>query len=329
MKEEEIRKRDVFDKYLELVEKDVNDFFNFSLFEQVFCPACGSEDYQIEFVKLGFSYVLCRKCSTLFVNPRPPSFILDKFYSSSPSTEFWVKEFFMPVAEARREKVFRPRAEQISKLVKKPFGNIIGDIGAGFGLFLEELKKLLPDNDYYAIEPSRLMVDILNMKGLKVIDKTFENMEGYNSFFDVLTAFELMEHIHNPGIFLKKVYTSLRPGGFFLLTTLNGKGFDILLLWEKSKSVSPPHHLNFFNPLSIKTLLEKIGFNEIEITTPGKLDWDIVEGMILRDGVDLGRFWNLIARELGIKEKMALQKWIAESNLSSHMMVIAKKPLSA
>ena len=61
------------------------------------------------------------------------------------------------------------------------------------------------------------------------------------------------------------------------MTTLNGRGFDILLLWNKSKSIAPPLHLNFFNPGSIRILLEKIGFQILEISTPGKLDWDIVE----------------------------------------------------
>ena len=64
------------------------------------------------------------------------------------------------------------------------------------------------------------------------------------------------------------------------MTTLNGLGFDIQQLWEQSKSISPPHHLNFYNTKSISLLLESSGFEIVEIATPGKLDWDIVEGMI-------------------------------------------------
>lgn len=326
MKEEDIRKRDVFDRYLELVEKDVRDFFDFNSFEQISCPACHSKDLSGEFIKLGFNYMACNRCSTLFVNPRPPFEILNKFYSSSPSTDFWIKEFFMPVAEARREKIFKPRAEYVSEFFGDISGSFIGDIGAGFGLFLEELKKLLPENEYVVIEPSLEMAEICRKKSLTTICSSLEDVAGFDNVFDLLTAFELMEHLYDPKIFLEKVYSLLKPGAYFLLTTLNGKGFDILLLWERSKSVSPPHHLNFYNPSSISLLLGEIGFTNIEATTPGKLDWDIVEGMMIRDGVDLGRFWKVIAKELNGLGKKTFQEWIVQNNLSSHMRVVAQKP---
>ena len=67
--------------------------------------------------------------------------MLNKFYSRSLSTSFWVNEFFKPVAETRREKIFRPRSEYVSKLFSENWEWVIGDIGAGVGLFLEELKK--------------------------------------------------------------------------------------------------------------------------------------------------------------------------------------------
>lgn len=326
MKEEDIRKRDVFDKYLELVEKDVKDLFDFGTFRHDNCPACHSSETTYEFTKIGFSYVICKKCGTLFINPRPPFEILNKFYSESTSTKFWAKDFFMPVAEARRKKIFRPRAEYISGLIGNVSDQKIGDIGAGFGLFLEELRKLLPHNKYLAIEPSPEMADLCRKNNLDTVCSSLEETIDFENVFDLLTSFELLEHLHNPEMFLKKVFSFLKPGGYLFATTLNGKGFDILLLWEGSKSIAPPHHLNFFNPVSIKLLLQKIGFVNIEVTTPGLLDWDIVEGMIVRDGISLGRFWDVLAKESDDSIKTTLQEWITKSNLSSHMRILAQRP---
>ncbi len=325
MKEEEIRKRDVFNKYLELVEKDIKESFEFSSFIETNCPACGSSDFLFEFEKLSFKYVSCKTCSTLFVNPRPPLEVLKKFYSNSPSTSFWVNEFFKPVAEVRREKVFKPRAEYISKVIDNNKKLVIGDIGAGFGLFLEEMKKMLPDNHYIAIEPSDDMAFICIEKGLETKRMFLEDIDDSEMCFDLLTAFELSEHLFDPVSFFKKAYSLLKPEGCLFLTTLNGKGFDIALLWEKSKSIASPQHLNFFNPTSIKYLLEGIGFEIVEISTPCMLDWDIVEGMIKNEGVRQGRFWEMLAEEGSGECKMELQKWISENNMSSHMRVIAKK----
>jgi hypothetical protein len=117
----------------------------------------------------------------------------------------------------------------------------------------------------------------------------------------------------------------LRKDGRMFLTTLNGMGFDIALLWEKSKSIMPPHHLNFFNPSSITILLKRCGFEAMEVSTPGKLDWDIVEGMIKKEGVKIGRLWDLIANSDNKDCKEELQDWISKNSLSSHMMVTAKK----
>jgi SAM-dependent methyltransferase len=326
MNEQDIRKREVFDRYLEMVGQDISVFFSDKRdFVEIPCQACGTQDYSFQFKKAGFDYVLCNVCSTLFVNPRPNSELLAKFYVESPSTSFWVNEFFKPVAEARREKIFRPRAEYLARKYGSEPEWIIGDIGSGFGLFLEELSKIWVGSTMIAIEPSREMSEICRSKGFEVLPCAFEDVEGWNGKFDLLTSFELFEHVFEPEAFLRKAWELLRPGGRLFLTTLNGKGFDIQVLWEKSKSVAPPHHLNFFNPRSVKMLLDRTGFLAEEISTPGQLDWDIVEGMIRNDGIDAGRFYNFLANEGTERCKKEFQEWITRNNLSSHLRLVARK----
>jgi SAM-dependent methyltransferase len=326
MKEEEIRKRSAFNRYLELVAEDVSTIFaDRKRFIRIDCPACGSKKYQAQFEKLGFTYVLCPDCGTLFVNPRPPSQLLMDFYTRSRSTSFFVHGFFLPVAEARREKIFRPRAENIRDTFPEKSKSVVGDIGAGFGIFLEELGNFWPSAKLIAIEPSIEMVDICRKKGLQVIPSSLEDVQGWDGQFDLLISFELFEHLYNPDEFLKKVWRLLRPEGYLLITTLNGNGFDIQILWEKSKSVSPPNHLNFFNPRSITMLLQANNFSVEKADTPGKLDWDIIDGMYKEEKVDPGRFWRLVAEKAEPAAKNSLQEWISSSGLSSHMRILAKK----
>lgn len=326
MKEEEIRQRAALDRYLELVSEDVRTMFSDrSCFIQIDCPACGNKNYRPQFEKSGFTYVLCPECGTLFVNPRPPAQLLTDYYTSSRSASFWVHDFFQPVAEARREKLFRPRAEYARDIFPRKSRGVIGDIGAGFGLFLEELRNFWPAAKLIAIEPSDEMADICREKYLEVIPCAIEDVAGWDGQFDLLTSFELFEHLYAPGEFLVKVWNLLRPGGHLLLTTLNGEGFDVQVLWEKSKSVAPPHHLNFFNPGSLTKLLQNRGFTVDRVDTPGKLDWDIVEGMHRNEGIDPGRFWRTIAERAEPNVKDSLQAWISESGFSSHMRVVAGK----
>jgi len=326
VKEEDIRKREVFNKYLELVRLDAERLFSDkSTFLKVPCPACGASAGEPVIVKNGFAYCQCSSCDTLFVNPRPPSDDLKKFYAESPSTRYWVHEFFKPVAEVRREKIFRPRAEYIASRFPDLRTGIVGDIGAGFGIFLEEIRTLWPECSLVAIEPSHEMAEICRRKEIEVIEKPLEEVDGLGTKFDLLTSFELFEHLHQPRMFLEKVHGLLKPKGCFFITTLNGLGFDIQILWKESKSLFPPHHLNFFNPRSLSKLLESVGFKVVECSTPGQLDWDIVESALVSEGIDIGRLWRTFSRYGSAQAKERLQQWIQESDFSSHMRIVAQK----
>jgi SAM-dependent methyltransferase len=326
MKEEDIRRRQALDHYLQLVAEDCRLWCgDREQFLQVNCPACNSQAYIPEFIKNGFEYVTCSGCRTLFARTRPPLTSLNQFYTQSASSTYWVNEFFKPVAQARREKIFRPRAQFIVERFGPNRKWLVGDIGAGFGLFLEELRKLWPGSSYIAIEPSTEMADICKRAGFRVEGCLLEDLKRYGGSFDLLTAFELMEHLYDPHLFLKTAYHLLKPGGWLLLTTLNGEGFDIQVLWEKSKSIYPPCHINFFNPDSLSLLLRSAGLTVIELDTPGKLDWDIVEGIISETDIAAGRFWRLLAEKGSERCKKDLQKWISEYKFSSHLRVLARK----
>jgi SAM-dependent methyltransferase len=135
----------------------------------------------------------------------------------------------------------------------------------------------------------------------------------------------LFEHLHDPSPFIAKVYELLKPGGYFLFTTLNSLGFDIQVLWQNSKSIFPPNHLNFFTPYSMELFLKKWGFSMVEITTPGQLDWDIVEGIHREEGVDPGRFFCTVSRYGTDEAKRCFQEWIQQSKFSSHMRTLREK----
>jgi len=327
MKESEIRSRAAYDRYLELLAEDVLERFDPKTFMTVPCPVCRATEHQREFGKDGFTFVSCELCGTLFVNPRPCFDELNAFYSDARSTTYWVNEFFLPVVEARREKIFAPRARYVEEILGDLSGGSVADVGAGFGLFLEELGKLWPDADLVAIEPSREQVSICEGKDLRVIPVALEELPPDSGPFDLVTAFELFEHLFDPRDFLERVARILQPGGYFLMTTLNGHGFDLQVLWERSRGFMPPAHLNFANPDAMHIILADVGLEVVEIATPGVLDWDIVEGAALKDGSDVGRFFHMFAENGSPEAKEGFQSWITENGLSSHMRVLARKPV--
>lgn len=329
-KEKDIRDPDVLKHYFVLLEKDSAKILaSDNSIERIDQKKWGLGAAVVEFEKGGYNYEKCIETDTLFVNPRPKFEVLMKFYSSSESSTYWVHDFFLPKIDIRREKIFRPRAEYVQEKFENLTEMRIGDIGAGFGLFITELQKLNKSNlNIEAIEPSEDMAAICRGKGIVINENMLENLVGVTEKYDLLTSFELFEHLHDPLVFLKDCFELLNPSGYVYLTTLNSHGFDIQILWEKSNSIFPPHHLNFFNPISIEKLLRLVGFENIEISTPGELDMDIIHNVYKNGYNGLPRFLDSIFKFGTAKTLDNFQQFIKSNNLSSHMQVIAQKPLN-
>lgn len=326
MKEEEIRPQVIFDRYLELAAEDTKNYFKDSEKEHINCPACGAKG-NFAFFKNNFQYDECNKCLTLFVSPRPISSALDRYYTEAPSVEYWATTFYKETADARRELLWKPKAKRIvstaSKYLNENDSYTVVDIGGGYGIFCEEIEKIA-NCDTIVIEPGPKLAEICRSKQLNVIQK-FLNEVDINelpSSQKIFTSFELFEHLHSPHEFLSDVYHIMNKGDIFIFTTLSGTGLDISVLWENSKSVSPPHHLNFFNPKSMPMLLEKVGFKNIDITTPGKLDIDI-----LKKNINLinDRFWKSFLSIASDDSLSIMQKAMEDTFSSSHIMISCQK----
>lgn len=323
MKENEIRPQDIFDEYLRLTQQDVHTYFYGAAYSNIACPGCGSIG-EFAFRKGGFDYEECPECLTLYVNPRPGKIAFDSYYTDSPSTRFWATTFYKETETARREKLWKPKARLIKEKMEQFLkAEIIIDIGGGYGTFAEEIRKIV-DADVLVIEPSMHLAKVCREKGLNVFEKFLEEVtpDMIPKKSKCYVSFELFEHLYDAEAFLGTVYSNMDKNDLFIFTTLSSMGVDIQVLWENSKSVSPPHHLNFFNPKSIQSLLGRVGFITLEVTTPGKLDVNIMENNI---GMIQDRFWTNYLKKATEQEKERMQEFVANNLLSSHMMVVCKK----
>jgi 2-polyprenyl-3-methyl-5-hydroxy-6-metoxy-1,4-benzoquinol methylase len=329
MKEIDIRPKEVFAKYLELSKADAKKFFKDKENRyDINCPACDSEVTEISFIKDEFSFKKCSNCESLFVSPRPPKDIFDNFYKNSVSSNYWAEVFFPAVAETRRELIFKERALKVLEYckLKDISHNSIMDVGAGHGIFLEEWKKVSLCDNVYALEPGEKLANICRIKNIETLEKFSEDANEWKHKADIVTCFEVFEHVHSPLKFVSSIKSLAKPGGTVLISGLTIDGFDIQYLWEESKSISPPHHLNFLSVMGIKILFETVGFKDIEILTPGKLDFDIVKNYIQENDdsiYDNNRFVNKII-ERGRDAEIEFQDFLQKNKLSSHFWIFAK-----
>jgi len=329
MKESDIRPQDLFNRYLELSRKDIGRFFSDqSKFVDVPCPACLSERHEPGMKKLGFRYLTCLDCSSLYLSPRPTVAMFDDYYQEAESVKFWGTDFFKATSEARRERMFKPRAQMVEQWAAKlgmDGSDSFADVGSGYGIFLEEISNLNRFGNVVGVEPAPNLAEICREKGFGISEKLVEEVQDGEIEASFASAFEVIEHPFDPAEFLNGVHRLLKPDGMFLFTTLTISGFDMQVLWEHSKSIYPPHHINLMSVSGIKTLVERSGFEIAELSTPGQLDVDIIRNIVTENPeIELNRFAHHMAFGVSDEVRAAFQSFLQAQNLSSHIRVIAR-----
>lgn len=327
MKEADIRPAELVEKYLELSHQDADLLFESAEFSSYCCEACDGIPLKPAFKKRGYVYSECSDCKSVFLDPRPTLKSFASLYENSKSSRFWSEVFFPSIAEKRRISVFKPRVKSIGRELRlgKDYDGTIADVGAGYGIFLEEFQKEFPNSNPIAIEPSHSLSAKCIHKGLQTFTCMLEDVESLNESCDIATSFEVLEHVHSPLEFLRSLSEIIKPGGWLVCTTLTLSGFDLMLLRENSMQISPPHHINFFTIDGLRNIFTQAGFEDIRIETPGQLDLEILSKSKLYQSYD-GLFQTFFDSILKDENKSAaFQAFLSENQLSSHVRVIARR----
>lgn len=297
-------------------------------FIDVPCPACGEERGTPSLAKYGLMFLECSRCETVYISPRPTPDLLAEYYETSENYNFWSKHIFPSSELVRRSRIFGPRAESVLDRVRD-LGieqGLLVDVGAGYGTFLEEVRKRGSFQRLLAIEPTPDLAESCRRRGLEVVQGPIEDA-ALTDKADVVTAFEVVEHLFDPGLFFRIIKNVLRPGGILTVTCPNIQGFDVLLLRELSATVDA-EHLNYFTPRSLELLVTECGFDVLEVVTPGVLDAEIVRKSALAGEIDLAEqpFLQRVLIDDWAEIGSRFQSFLSENCLSSHMSLTCRLP---
>lgn len=295
-------------------------------FVETACPACDSGDNHRAFEKHGYVYLSCRDCFTIFIFPRPSINLLDWYLSSSPAAAFRYGEEYLQAMQRRFKDLSIRRAEWVSELCKQSGPDrqrLVVDIETHSPDYLVELQKrqVAPLS---VVSPLGPMTDpsTMPLTNLTIFDDLAE-VEGANA--GLVTAFNILEHQVYPRELVRAAYSALGPGGLLVLTTRSGSGFDIQVLWEHS-SVFPLEHINLITVEGLRELLMAAGFEVLEVSTPGRLDVQIIERTLKQQEVTgVPRFVRYFMEHRDQYAKQKLQRFLQENLLSSYMRVVASK----
>lgn len=309
-----------------LFQLDIADFLKFKKdFVEGNCPACDSKNRHYVFTKYELKHDKCGECGTIFINPRPTSESLRAYYSCSRNYQYWANHIFPQSENSRVENIFKPRLQRLIDNVNRFLPNRKGkkpsllEVGPGFGTFLELANNSGCFNEVAAIEPTPSLADSIEKRGIGVYRSFFEDYKSHDKY-DVICAFEVIEHILEPLSFVEKSREILDKDGLLYLSCPNANSVEISLLGERSCAVDI-EHVNLFTAEGLKKLFENRGFELLHYHTPGLIDVDLIRKSLTKEDPE---FLHLMFQGKDSRLDL-LQNFISSSNMSSHMCLTFRK----
>jgi 2-polyprenyl-3-methyl-5-hydroxy-6-metoxy-1,4-benzoquinol methylase len=200
--------------------------------------------------------VRCLQCGLVRQNPQP--------------TESDLIDAYGEVEDERYEEEATGRVETFGRalgdLMRHEPGGKLLDVGCHIGVFLDVARSV--GWQVAGVEPSRWAAERARSKGLDVIEGTLETAGLQENLFDVVTMWDVVEHVADPLTELKRAHRMLRPDGLLALSTMNVEALFPRLAGRRWPWYMQMH-LYYFTPRTLRAMLEQAGFEVLE-TVPHK-----------------------------------------------------------
>lgn len=222
------------------------------------CPVCEAVDLEV-LTKAnvhGTTYLqtsICLCCGLTFRSKRPNTSWFDRSWvarSQKDTPTQWSIEIDERL-NRRRAQRYRLVARHLRTLVE---GKKHVDVGSGPGAGLVEFRDI--GFDVTAIEPDPLRAQVGREKfGLNIISERLENCGLGDGFADLVTCFQVVEHLHRPKALLESISALVRPGGLVYIEVPDARNFvdwrDALYI-EHMQNFSFPNLLRLADGLGLR-----------------------------------------------------------------------------
>ena len=152
-------------------------------------------------------------------------------------------------------------------ILRQKKGGALLDIGCSSGGFLKAMKG--DSWKLYGIEWEASTAEKAKAAtGAEVFVGEALDAPFPDESFDVITGFDLLEHVYYPRHFLEKVQQWLKPGGIAYFGLPNIDSWEARILGTYWYGLELPRHLSHFCPKSLRHVMNSLGFEEVSLVTP-------------------------------------------------------------
>ena len=224
------------------------------------CPLCESIKLKQLFKQWGIQYKKCKECGFVFSNPR----LTDKgaslwynsdYYNAAMQTEHYIAENFDPFFSISLDPILVKKITEF--IVNSNFSKNtkIVDVGCGSGAILHFLKEELGFKNLTGYDLNSRNIEFaksfrkIEMKNVDIFK--LERTEKY----DLILTTENIEHVSNPGDYVKQLIKLAKNGTYLLLSTPHNDRKAVNLMGIFGDHFCAPNHQNYFNSKNLSKLL--------------------------------------------------------------------------
>lgn len=242
--------------------------------ETVSCDLCGSDDAETVLVEQDrlhhmdgtFYLVRCRRCGLMYLNPRPTIDEMARYYPKDYHAYVVIGNSPSIIARLEHRYGVNKRCRAVIAQAGINSGRVL-DIGCSTGSFLEAMRRC-GDWEPYGIEINADAANYARERlGLDVFAGTLTDARYPSAYFDVVTLWNVLEHLHQPRATLIEIARIIRPRGLLVISLPNPDCIEAKIFGRYWAGLDAPRHLYIFSRSTLKQLLILTGFEIQKITS--------------------------------------------------------------
>lgn len=239
--------------------------------ETTTCPLCGSAsaayrytlaDYYMRRFDVEATLVQCSHCGLVYQNPRPTPAEMDAHYPPE----------YAPYQSGRGPRPgrllqlaydygMRKRGRFVTR--HKQAGTLL-DIGCATGVFLDAMRR----QGHWELHGVEVNPDVAEVARrdhrLDVFAGTLEEAAYPDNHFDVVTLWDVLEHLHDPAATLREIHRILKDDGIVVIRVPNLASWDAQWFGRYWAGYDAPRHLCVFSPQTLACMLAGAGFSVLD-----------------------------------------------------------------